>query len=457
MRRFILNKAALICRVLLMVCASRYLSAEADESDVSLSLEDAVRNLSAYFVSQIPPGAKIAITTIDAETSPQSDFITEELWNGFQNTGKFSMIDRKNLASIQAELAYQAGGDVEDSLEQSAQRMGHFLSAEYIVYGRLRPFGNEYRLTIYASQPEKGASIQQTKNCRIASRFLPEKTLDAAIGRAVSELGANLTVRTSISVGRVGYVHYGATSDFSDYLTNNIEYQMSKLPSKYRLIQGEGSSAIVQGNFYPDAGGVAVILQLVSAVDSSVLGMSKFTIPQAELNKNRLSVLPPNTSLIDLERVSKAITSYASADNAFTLSVAPSHQDAIYHYGEELSFTVYADRDCYIKVTHVDAEGYQQTLFPYPGEDNFMRAGQSRLIPPQNSEPITLTEPFGIEYILVAAYDERFDPEAGRTEQVSVDAIKRGLDVRGARRPGKQNVSTLSPSGTAWFSYTLIK
>jgi hypothetical protein len=457
MRSFILIKTLTICTLAFAVCPTSYLSAQTGGAASPLSLEDALRDSSAYFVSQIPAGSKIAITTIDAETSLQSDFIIEELWNGFQNTGKFSMIDRKNLASIQAELTYQANGDVEDNLEQSAQRMGHFLSAEYIIYGKLRPFGNEYRLALYASQPEKGASIQQTKNCRLAHRLLPEKTLDTALERAVSELSATLTARTPTSIGRIGHASYGTASDFSDYLTKNIEYQMSNHSSKYRLMQGEGSTAVVQGDFYPDADGVAVILQLVSTADSSVLGMSKFTIPQTELNRNRLSVLPPNTSLGDLERISKAITPYTGANNAFALSVAPSHQDAIYHYGEELSFSVYAARDCYIKVTHVDADGYQQTLFPYQDEDNFVRAEQTRLIPPENSEPITLTEPFGVEYILVAAYDEPFDLETGKMEQVSAEAIKRGLDVRGARRPGKQSVSTLRPSGTVWFSYTLMK
>ncbi|MDR0643611.1 MAG: DUF4384 domain-containing protein [Treponema sp.] len=455
MRQFILQKA--ICIIALTACASRPSATETDKQASSLLLEAAVKESIAYFVSQIPEGAKIAITLIDAETSLQSDYIFEELWNGFQNAGKFSLIDRKNLASIQAELTYQAGGDVEDSFEQSAQRIGHFLSAEYIVYGKLRPWGTEYRLALYASQPEKGVSIQQTKNFPLDPHFLPEKTLDAALQRAVFELGANLTTRTTASMGRIGYVRYHAASDFSDYLVKNIAYQMSNQPAKYRLTQGEGATAIVEGNFYPDADGVAVILQLVSTADSSILGMSKFTIPRTELDRNRLSVLPPNTSLADLERVSKAIAPYTGTDNAFTLSVAPSRQDAVYHYGDTLAFTVYAARDCYIKVMHVDAEGRQQTLFPYPGEDNFVRAGQARLIPPENSEPIMLTKPFGIEYILTAAYDDPFDPETGVVEPVSAVAVNRGLDVRGASRPGKQGGSVLRPSGTAWFSYTLLE
>jgi hypothetical protein len=74
---------------------------------------------------------------------------------------------------------------------------------------------------------------------------------------------------------------------------------------------------------------------------------------------------------------------------------------------------------------------------------------------------IDLHQPFGVEYVLAAAYGEQFVREPGKTVQVSDQSIRNGLKVRGAARRdlpagNVANDTSLEPLATARFSYTIL-
>jgi hypothetical protein len=435
-------------------------AAPKDSSSV-VELDAALKEAADYFAAQLPAGTKAAITGVDAETSTLSGYIIGELWNYLGKAGKFTMIDRQNLAAINAELIYQAGGDVQDDAEQAAQRMGHFLGAECIIYGQVSPLGSNYRLSLFASQPERGISLQQAKTVRLGPEFLPEKDLDAAIERAVTELGRNLTARTPVSMGRISYRSFESVSNFSEYLIKNIGLKAVQLGSKYQIVTNAGTAqAVIEGSFYEQNNGVAVMLQLVSA--NAVLGASKFTIPQSELDRNKLSVLPPNTTRSNLDKLNRAIAPYDGKNNAFKFTVTPERADAVYYNGEHLSFRIYAEKDCYFQITHVDADGKLQIIYPlYEKDNNFIKGGTTRIIP-DRTFVLELEDSLGIEYQLVAAYDEQIAIVPEETDKVVVvtdESIKIGL--RGEKRKniaaGQVGIdASIEPVATARFSFTVL-
>jgi hypothetical protein len=409
----------------------------------------------------MPAGAKVAVTGVDAQTSLLSGYVVQELRRGLERTGVFTLVDRQNQGAIENELLYEAGGEVADDAENPAQGIGHFLGAEYIIRGEALPFGDRHRLVLYASRPEQGTGVSYTKNILLDPRFLPEKTLDAAIERAVAELGGNLTARTRIGMGKISYRQYETSSDFSEYLKQNIVYKAAR-HDKYEIVEGSAYSAALGGSFYPVEDGVAVILRLVSVPGAALIGGAKFTVPQGELDRNRVSILPPNTTQAAIERVYRAIAPYDGRNNAFGFTVKSLRPDTIYYEGDTLSFQIYAEEDCYFKVTTVDVRGNQMVLYPVnTRDDNFIRGGETRILPGNEGFVIDLHEPFGVEYVLAAAYGEQFVREPGKTVGVSDQSIRNGLAVRGSSRRDLPQGSvtsdtSLEPLAAARFSYTIL-
>jgi TolB-like protein len=54
------------------------------------------------------------------------------------------MVDRQNLEKIRTEMNYQMSGEVSD---ESARSIGRQFGVQYIVYGRVRRIGGDYRVS----------------------------------------------------------------------------------------------------------------------------------------------------------------------------------------------------------------------------------------------------------------------------------------------------------------------
>jgi hypothetical protein len=96
----------------------------------------------------------------------------------------------------------------------------------------------------------------------------------------------------------------------------------------------------------------------------------------------------------------------------------------------------------------VDVNGITQVIYPVSAQDNnFIRGGQTRRIP--DNTRYRMNQPFGEEMILVAAYDRPFT--SGQVSgTLNAATITRGLTVE------SDNRTTMSPSATAKFSYTIL-
>ncbi|GHV03155.1 hypothetical protein FACS189485_05550 [Spirochaetia bacterium] len=446
-------------------CTSQKANAPAPVySENSLTLDAAIADAADYFTAKLSRGSMIALTGFEAESV--SDYIFEELWSRFENSDSFVMVDRRNLEQIRREMNYQMSGEVSD---ESARSIGQQYGPQTIIYGQMTRLGDEYRLVIYATDVERASSSIRALNVRPDARLAgllnadagPQNGLDAEIDRAVAEMGRNIDQRLKVGVGRISLNNGGTVTSLSDYLKRNIEISASRQQAKYLIVgagvSGESAPAvqgIVEGSFSSLGRDAEVSLRLIStARDRAVLGSALFVIPADELGKRNLSMLPPKNNAVisqtEFDAKQSAIAPYNGKDNAFTLRVAPDDLDGVYYDGEYMTMRIYAEENCYIKITHVDVEGNTQVIYPTVAQDNnFIKAGETRQIP--DNTRFRMTMPYGEEYILAAAYEKPFTVTAGGAAPVSGSIITRGLLVEGS---GGQ---TANPVAAAKFSYTIL-
>jgi hypothetical protein len=445
----------------------------------SLTLDAAISEAAAYFTGRLPQGAKAALVPFDAPTGRLSDYIFEELWGRFEDSGKFVMVDRKNLERIEAEIKHQyETGKVDDALMVSMSRQ---YGAEILVYGQMTSLGqgasaSEYRLTVYATDVEKASSSQRAYTVRPDNRLasLLNASAEDEIERAVSEMARTVNQKTIIAVGRISYADTQTVTGLSAWLKNSIIAGAQKQRDKFQ-VASEGESAdfavssrgltveapvanssvqaVVTGSYSPLDNGAEVSLQLVSASgNNTVLSATKFFISAAELERRRLSLLPIRDNSIitkaEFEAKQQAVVPYSGGNNRWKFTITPDVLDGIYYNNDLMSMQIYSERDCYFRIIHIDVNGITQVIYPTsPNDNNFIRAGQTRRIP--DNTRFRIGPPFGEEFILATAYDRPFT-SAQLSGPLSADSLTRSLTVEG------DNHSAMGPSATAKFSYTIL-
>jgi len=451
-------------------------SVQPEYSADSLSLDAAIDKAAAYFTERLPDKAKAAVISFNAPTGLLSDYIIERLWDGLESAQKFVIVDRRNLDRIEGEIKYQLeSGKVDDDVMVSMTKQ---YGAEFLVYGQIIPLGGEYRMTIYATDVEKAVSTQRIFTVQ------PDKLLasllnvpaEDAVERAVSVMAQAVHEKTVIAVGRISYADTQTVSGFSAWLKNTLISSAQKYPDKFQVASesesadfavatrgltvetpdsGSTIQAVITGNYLPLDNGAEVSLHLISAgKNKPVLASQRFVIPAAELQRRKLLLLPgkDNTamSLTEFEAKQKVLDPYAGKNNQWQFTVTPAVLDGIYYDGDLMFMTVYSEKQCYFRIVHIDVNGTTQVIYPVaPGDNNFIRAGESRNIP--DNTLYKLGPPFGEEIILVAAYDEPFSVNtSSAAAPFSPEIITRSITVDSSSN------TPMSPNATAKFSYTIL-
>jgi hypothetical protein len=464
--------SAFLCALLALAsCAgTEGAVAETGEAPASnaLELDSAIQEIAGYFSGALAADTSLALVGIDAQTMQQSRYITEELRAAMQRSGKFRFVERENLGRIMDELDFQSSGLVDD---ESIAGLGHLSGAETLIYGNASPLGKDWRLTIYASQVRSGESLQQTKTVRFPAQ-LESRTdggTDAAIDRAVYEMGRDLGSRKTVALGRISLHGTQSVTDLSNYLVDRITESALARTAKYRIAgkTSGATQALIEGNFIPLDGGAEVTLRLVStAEDKTVLGSSRFAIPAEELERRRLSVYPPEgegyVTPAEAERLQKIIERYDGTNNAFKLTVTVDHPTGIYYDQEYLHFSVYAEKDCYIRISQVDIHGRVQVIYPLSeDEPNFVQGGSEWSVPAGIDFQVSL--PRGVEYILVAAFEQPFAIERPREPaRITNVSVSEGFKARAlTRRENSERVAAtgeadMDCAAAAQCSYTIL-
>ena len=464
-------------------CATQEASAPAElsNSEKSFVLDAAIGESAEYLIERLPQDASVALLPFDAPTGQLADYIVNEMWNFFEDSGRFIMVDRRNQDRIDAEIQHQLeSGRVDDSLAVSiTQQYG----ARILVHGAISVMGKapeepEYRMTVFATDVEKAVSSQRsfTVNSDRRLAYLLETSLNQEVERAIAQMAAMVKEKIYIAVGRISYTDTQSVSSFSAWLKNNIIFYAQGQRDKFYVASESECAdfaivtrgftveaprnlspiqAVITGYYSPLDSGAEVSLYLVSTEgNKAVLASAKFAISANELERRQLSLLPEKgnseTSLSEFEAKHNAIDPYSGRQNRWDFTVTADVLDGIYSDGDFMSMNIYSEKDCFFRIIHVDVNGNIQIIYPVAEIDNnFIRAGETRIIP--DNFRYKLGPPFGEELILAAAYSETFSSRSLQPGlPLSEELITRSLAAESSSQ------QTISPIATTFFSYIVL-
>lgn len=311
------------------------------------------------------------------------------------------------------------------------------------------------------------------------------KPLEIKLAQLVGDLANNLIVDTHLPVKMKlivrGFTYdqdgLEATSAFSEYLAEKVEALLKKANQFNVLPRSEVMEMVLSRDWKVEEASPALPENLGAVAGADVILIGKFEDFNTKIKISALvrdvrsrEVISDASVLIPKEAVPVAITvfsenygevSFADLANEpkdtlnmaledINLEVFVDHSvDNQYKVGESMKIYVKADKDCYIRVLYRDTQGEDLMLFPRRETDNdFIKAHQTCVIPPDNSYKIVAVEPYGTECLKVFASTRPF----GDIRSVNVETIReRGMQIEENQSPpayGEKSVTIrVAPKG----------
>lgn len=119
----------------------------------AVDLDTAIREASVYFIGQVAQNSRIAISNFGASSSDISDYIIDDITKHIVDSGKLLMVDRRYLMEAREELKFNMSEEVSD---ETAQKIGHLVGAQIVLFGSIKPLRQAYRIQIRAIKVETG-------------------------------------------------------------------------------------------------------------------------------------------------------------------------------------------------------------------------------------------------------------------------------------------------------------
>jgi hypothetical protein len=285
-----------------------------------------------------------------------------------------------------------------------------------------------------------------------------QENIDGSVKNAVDSLASRLNTVLEVSIGDVTLAGTDTVSALSRNLRGRIEHHASNNPRMKVVARSRGldrvsgrQKGIILGTFIREGDMVRVTLKLVSDPGGVSLGSREFTIPVAELDRLGIAILPDNIKDQDDAEDREEIISIVVPDPApvpspsvpvpavqgFRLEAWPNSESRTYFDGEELKISLWADRDCYVKVYHIDANRRIQLLYPNStNRNNFLPANAEKIIPEPGTTRINVEAPYGQETILIFASTRQFPgietefQRAGQADRENLRVISRGARLQ---------------------------
>jgi hypothetical protein len=297
--------------------------------------------------------------------------------------------------------------------------------------------------------------------------LLAAQDIDAGVKNAVDGLASRLNTVLEMSIGDITLAGTDTVSALSRNLQGRIEHHASNNPRMKVVVRSRGlnrvsdrQKGIIRGTFVREGDMVRVTLKLVSDPGGVSLSSREFTIPVAELDRLGIAILPDNIKdqddAEDREEIisvvvpdpapvpSPSTPAPAPAVQSFRLEAWPNSESRTYFDGEELTISLWADRDCYVKVYHIDVNSRIQLLYPNSiNRNNFLPATTEKIIPEPGTTRINIEAPYGQETILIFASTRQFPGVEAEFQQVrqadrgTLSGVSRGArlqDVSGTLR-----------------------
>ena len=114
---------------------------------LDVAVEEAARGISG----RLSEGTTIVAIEFLSNSERLSNHVIDEMNDRLVNIGKIRPVERRRINAIRSELNINMTGEVSD---ESAQRIGHMLGAQYIILGSIDSIGTQYRIRFRAITTE---------------------------------------------------------------------------------------------------------------------------------------------------------------------------------------------------------------------------------------------------------------------------------------------------------------
>jgi len=258
--------------------------------------------------------------------------------------------------------------------------------------------------------------------------FINAQELERGVRDAVNRLADRLNTQLDVTIGSMTLDGTTDTVSAFSRLLYTLVYNYADNVPLFRIVNvtrgprrpDEQQRGIIKGTFAKRGDTVEVFLYLVSDPDSVSLGSSPpFTFPLAELTQREIFLEPENITVVQEQKQIFAELSAVSESPATPPAATPPPNQNIniqaffnspsmtYFHRDELQITVMADRDCYFKIIHIDANNQMEMIYPNSFDrNNYLRANAPREI--FEMAKCYLYEPYGAEVILIVASSQQF-------------------------------------------------
>jgi hypothetical protein len=304
--------------------------------------------------------------------------------------------------------------------------------------------------------------------------FLAAEDMDGLIKRAVDGLGSRLTAPVEVSVEELFLEGTASPSAFSRHLASRIHAHAPANPmftvvspsrGIFRPMPGGPQKCVIKGGFLREGNLVRVTLRLVEENRNFIMETRDFSVPVSELQRLSIALLPDNFKTVEeIQEQEEIFTPPVPPPPAntpvFSVKAWPDSDTATYIDGDEMSITLLANQNCYVKVYHIDVNRQMQLIFPNRlNRNNYLAADTKRVIP-ESPVQLTLHAPFGQETIYVIASGEPFqniEAEFVQIREASREAVRNAAgEGRGASLQLKPGSAPVLGTTETRFHYTIL-
>ena len=141
--------------------------ARPSDTGISANLIDCIFKSQADLSAGIPPGTTIGVIKIYSNNEGEAEFAEEQLIFFLVQSGKYRVVERRDLDIIRREQNFQLSGDVDD---ETAVSIGRMAGAQIVITGSILPFGPVRFLNLRALDVET-AQIRAASSRAFSSFF----------------------------------------------------------------------------------------------------------------------------------------------------------------------------------------------------------------------------------------------------------------------------------------------
>ena len=241
--------------------------------------------------------------------------------------------------------------------------------------------------------------------------------IEAAFKKAVDTLAMGLQTPTETIIGSFTIDGSDTPTELSVYLTNKAAEYAENSPSKrYIVVEGSGDNrALLSGSFNKLNDRVDVTVNLTTPTGEGN-GTQKLSLSLKEIIRWEVALEIENQENMDaLEEIFTALAEEKQESAQIPNTTQGIHIQAWFNsesrtfmHRDELKMTVMADKNCYFKIIHIDADNQMKMIYPNSSDkNNELKANIPRNI--FETASYMLYGPYGAETLLVVAQSKPFE------------------------------------------------